>query len=622
MHYTYIFILLLQLDKMSYLKNKKVVVGVVASVAAGVGAWYCYNNYYNVKRIEERKGKKSKKNRKKNHKKKSSDSGNASASATGATATGIALILQDDGTPDLAAMKDGKTSEERQQYATALKDRGNALFKEKKYEDAIRFYNYAIELHEDPVFYSNISACYVSLGDLEKVVESSTKALQLKPDYSKALLRRASAYENMGRYQDAMFDISVLSLNGDFNASAIEPMLERNLNKQALRVLKDEMGIDPSVPQLEQPRTKQELPSNTSLASFFGIFKPETELPGYDENNEADTTLVKGLKELYGATQTGYVDADKLFTKALDLYKQQLPGDETLNHKAAIAYEYSGIFNFLKNDLTNSIEDLNKALELHPRVNTYIYLALTVADRGLSDEYSAYFDKAIVLDPKCSAVYYHRGQMHFINQEYEKAGKDFKKARECDEKNIFPYIQLACLAYRENQFSECEKLFEEARSKFPISPEVPNFYAEILADKGDIEHAVKQYDIAYRLETAQKKIHVGIAPLVGKATILARQPTAENFTMIAQLLEDACAQDPRSEQAKIGLAQLKLQLEQVDEAIELFEEAAKMARTVDEKLQAITFAEASKVQKRIRADPVVSKKVEETLANYQAQGMF
>lgn len=600
---------------MSYLKDRKVIVGTVAAVAAGVGAWYCYNNYYHVK--DEKKSKKSKKSKK--NKKKSTTT--TTTSSNDATATDI--ILSSDGTPDIQAMKTSSL-DERKKYAMALKDRGNALFKDKSFEDAIKYYNYAIELHEDPVFYSNISACYVSLGDLDKVVESSTKALKLKPDYSKALLRRASAYENMGRYQDAMFDISVLSLNGDFNGSAIEPMLERNLNKQALRVLKEEMGIDASVPQVEQPRTKQELPSNTSLASFFGIFKPETEIPGFDASLEADTTLVKGFKELYSATQTGYVEADNLFTKALDLYKQQLASSSTddLKHKAAIAYEYSGIFNFLKNDLANSVEDLNKAVELHPRVNTYIYLALTVADRGQGDEYSAYFDKAIALDPNCSAVYYHRGQMYFISQEYENAGKDFKKAKECDEQNIFPYIQLACLAYRENKFSECEKLFEEARSKFPIAPEVPNFYAEILADKGDIEQAVKQYDIAYRLETAQKKIHVGIAPLVGKATILARQPTAENFTLIAQLLEDACAQDPRSEQAKVGLAQLKLQLEQVDEAIELFEEAAKMARTVDEKLQAITFAEASKVQKRIRADPIVSKKVEETLANYQAQGMF
>lgn len=84
----------------------------------------------------------------------------------------------------------------------------------------------------------------------------------------------------------------------------------------------------------------------------------------------------------------------------------------------------------------------------------------------------------------------------------------------------------------------------------------------------------------------------------------------------------ACEKDPRSEQAKIGLAQLKLQQEEVDEAITLFEEAADLARSFDEKLQATTFAEATKIQKKIRADPIISAKIEETLAAYRAQGMI
>lgn len=600
---------------MALLKNRKAVVATVAAVATAAAAASAYYYYSNVRATTE----KSKKDKKKKNKKKKK----ATASEPATSDKAYLTINGDEEKPDMAAML-ASSEDQKKVYATALKDKGNALFKEKRFEDAIEFYNHAIKLHEDPVFHSNISACYVSLGDLDKVVESSTRALELKPDYSKALLRRASAYENMGRYQDAMFDISVLSLNGDFNGSSIEPMLERNLNKQALRVLKEDMGIDASVPQAEQPRERQELPSNTSLSSFFGIFKPETEIPAYDESNEADVTLVRGLKALYGATSDGYQLADECFAKAAKLYREQLPNnnDAAFKEKAATALEYLGIFDFLKNDLDNSEKNLKEALALHPRVNTYIYLALTMADRGQSEDYFSYFEKAIALDPNNAAVYYHRGQMYFITQNYEKAGEDFKKSKESDPKNIFPYIQLACLAYRENKMAECEKLFEEARKTFPTAPEVPNFYAEILADKGDIDEAVKQYNIAYRLESLQKQIHVGIAPLVGKATILARQPTPENFATISQLLEDACKADPRSEQAKVGLAQLRLQQEKVDEAIELFEEAAKMARTVDEKLQAITFAEATKVQKRIRADPVVSKKVEETLAAYQPQNMF
>ena len=201
---------------------------------------------------------------------------------------------------------------EKDRIAIALKDKGNELFRNKDFERALTFYNSALELKKDPVFYSNISACYVSLNQLDKVIEMSSKALELKPDYSKALLRRASAYESLERYDDAMFDLSVLSLNNDFSGASIEPMLERNLNKQALKVLKEKLesaasgsgsGSEPA--SLEQP-----LPSNTSMASFFGIFDPELEFDNFNPENEADVVLKRGLTELYGATKDGFTAAE------------------------------------------------------------------------------------------------------------------------------------------------------------------------------------------------------------------------------------------------------------------------------------------------------------------------
>lgn len=143
------------------------------------------------------------------------------------------------------------------------------------------------------MFYSNISACYISTGDLDKVVEYTTKALEIKPDHSKALLRRASANESLGNFTDAMFDLSVLSLNGDFDGTSIEPMLERNLNKQAMKVLNESLlknGDD---------KSSQILPSNTSLASFFGIFDPDLETSRVNTGSlldSASATLSEALQ--------------------------------------------------------------------------------------------------------------------------------------------------------------------------------------------------------------------------------------------------------------------------------------------------------------------------------------
>lgn len=533
------------------------------------------------------------------------------------------------GEPDMDRLR-GLPAPQRQAFAVQLKDKGNHFFTAKSFGDAIKYYQYAIELDpNDPVFYSNISACYISTGDLDKVVEYTTKALEIKPDHSKALLRRASANESLGNFTDAMFDLSVLSLNGDFDGTSIEPMLERNLNKQAMKVLNESLlknGDD---------KSSQILPSNTSLASFFGIFDPDLETSRVNTSSLVDSasaTLSEALQSLYSATSEGYLIADDLLTKATDEYHSLLRAnkeDRVIRENAALAFCYAGIFQFLKNDLLDAQALLQESINLHPTPNSYVFMALTVADKENSQEFFKFFQNAIDLDPEYPPTYYHRGQMYFILQDYINAKSDFQKAQSLNPGNVYPYIQLACLLYKQDKFSEAESLFNEAKLKFPILPEVPTFYAEILTDKGDFNPAIKQYDIAKRLEEVQKKIHVGIGPLIGKATILARQssqdPTQldeEKFNMAIELLTKACELDPRSEQAKIGLAQLELQMEKIDVAIKLFQESATLARTMDEKLQATTFAEAAKIQKRLRADPIISAKMEQTLANYRAQGMI
>ncbi|AGO10584.1 AaceriABR131Wp [[Ashbya] aceris (nom. inval.)] len=580
-------------------RNRTAIIATAAAGASAVGAYYYYQQLQRQSSSEASSDAtgssdvKSKKKKKRNNKKK--------------------YPVDQNGEPDLSGMATF-TEEQKEKYAMALKDKGNECFKDKRYEEAIKYYDCALKLKEDPVFYSNRSACYVPLNKLDKVVEDTTAALALKPDYSKCLLRRATANESLGNYADAMLDLSAVSLYGGYSSQTIEPVLERNMNKQAMQVLKQKLSGG----------EKHQLPSNTSLASFFGIFSPETSFENYDETSEADRTLLKGLRALYERKAGSYEVADEAFTAAAEKFTaahEANPEDATLKQKLAIALEHVGIFKFLKNEPLEAHNVLQKAVDLFPRPNSYIYMALIMADKGQADEYAQNFDKALELDPNSSAVYYHRAQMNFVTQQFDKAGKDFDKAKECDPNNIFPYIQLACLAYRENKFDDCETLFSEARRKFPTAPEVPNFYAEILSDKGDLDNALKEYEFARKLEDAQEGIHVGVAPLVGKATVLARQSSAGNFAEATKLFELACEKDPRSEQAKIGLAQLKLQQEEVDEAIKLFEEAADLARAFEEKLQATTFAEAAKIQKRIRADPIMSAKIQETLDAYRAQGM-
>lgn len=69
---------------------------------------------------------------------------------------------------------------------------GNLLFKASKFSEAFVTYNEGLE--NDPynaVLLCNRAACRSKLGQYEKAVEDCTTALNVRPSYSKARLRRA-----------------------------------------------------------------------------------------------------------------------------------------------------------------------------------------------------------------------------------------------------------------------------------------------------------------------------------------------------------------------------------------------------------------------------------------------
>ncbi|ELR18906.1 tetratricopeptide repeat domain containing protein [Acanthamoeba castellanii str. Neff] len=116
--------------------------------------------------------------------------------------------------------------EERVAAAMAEKDEGNRLHAQAKYKDAAAHYTQALRLapplHPSrAIFYANRAACRVAAGctpspeDYAEVIKDSTEALRIDPTYTKALVRRAQAYEGTDKLTDALKDFeAVLALDG------------------------------------------------------------------------------------------------------------------------------------------------------------------------------------------------------------------------------------------------------------------------------------------------------------------------------------------------------------------------------------------------------------------------
>ncbi|KAG2393713.1 hypothetical protein C9374_007244 [Naegleria lovaniensis] len=93
----------------------------------------------------------------------------------------------------------------------ALKEEGNKLLRNGKYQEAYDEYTKAIEI--DPknanlnaVLYCNRAAAATKLGKHEVAVKDATKAIELNDSYLKAYMRRGSSYIELEQYEDAMRD--------------------------------------------------------------------------------------------------------------------------------------------------------------------------------------------------------------------------------------------------------------------------------------------------------------------------------------------------------------------------------------------------------------------------------
>ncbi|XP_018413382.1 PREDICTED: tetratricopeptide repeat protein 1 [Nanorana parkeri] len=110
--------------------------------------------------------------------------------------------------------------EDRRKESTHLKEEGNELFKKADYVEAEDVYSRALQ--KCPAFYkkdrsvlfSNRAAARLKQDKQDLALIDCTKAIDLNPDYVRALLRRAELYEKTEKLDEAFADYkSVLNLD-------------------------------------------------------------------------------------------------------------------------------------------------------------------------------------------------------------------------------------------------------------------------------------------------------------------------------------------------------------------------------------------------------------------------
>lgn len=91
--------------------------------------------------------------------------------------------------------REASTVARRTRAVATARSNGNELFKAAKYSEASAAYGEGLD--HDPynsILLCNRAACRSKLGQFEKSVDDCNTALNIRPSYSKARLRRADCY--------------------------------------------------------------------------------------------------------------------------------------------------------------------------------------------------------------------------------------------------------------------------------------------------------------------------------------------------------------------------------------------------------------------------------------------
>ncbi|MBI9068943.1 MAG: tetratricopeptide repeat protein [Salinivirgaceae bacterium] len=302
---------------------------------------------------------------------------------------------------------------------------------------------------------------FLAKGNMNEAINSYSKAINFKPDFSKALINRAVAYTEIKEYNKAYADYDfVYNLNKNLGALYGRGISNYYLNK------------------LEQAQIDLELAKNSGFTDpgvFYFLGVVNFELENYSDaiefytlciNNKADYVNAyndrASAKRMVGDFEGAIDDYTKaiklnpnidfLYNNLASVYWKSGKLDQAiLNYSLAIRINtnYYMAFNNLasvkteKGDFEGAILDCNQAIKIKPEY-AYAYnnrgnakVKLEQFDVALAD-----FNKSIELKNDFAAAYLNRGICKELTRDFEGAVADWQKAYDLGIKKALNYIQF------------------------------------------------------------------------------------------------------------------------------------------------------------------------------------
>ena len=554
----------------SPLPKWQLALAVAAPVALGLGYMYYKNNTNNKPSSKSNRGK---------------SKGSSKENGTPATDKQISIDID---YPPKSTSEPETLLEKAQKY----KNEGNEQFKKGKYDEAIIQYNLAIEICPKEntevlaTFYQNRAAAYEQLKKYSAVKADCTKALELKPKYAKALLRRARAMEHCNDLESALEDVTAACILENFSNQTTILMADRVLKQ---------LGRQHAMEHLANK--KLIMPSKYFIKTYISTFPKDPVFVSLQNDN--DGNISQGLlKVLESVKEQNYDDVIPLCNEELDSSEPN-----TLLHRMEVLLTRA-TFYLLLGQHDAAIEDLgtiidNDSVSNGVKVNALIKRATLFMQLENPEKSFCDFKMAAELDPECGDIYHHRGQVNLLMENIDEAREDFRKAVELNPNFGVAFVQKCYADYRYGivkrdmeVIREAMKGFEQAVEKFPDCPECYTLYAQMLSETQDYQKADRYFAKAIEKDPTNATVHVhrGLLQLQWNADV----DKAVEYINKALLLDDKC------EYGYETLGTIEVQRGNLTEAIKLFDKALALGRTAMELTHIFSLRDAAKTQLTIK----------------------
>ena len=384
----------------------------------------------------------------------------------------------------------------------ALKEKGNSLFKQQKYEEAIKYYEKAIKLNNNiEVLYSNKGTCEKCLKQYRLAIRDYKKALEISPKNTKNLNRLASVYILVGELGEAKIT-QQKALNLEPNNSTYKSQMTT-----IETIIEDEAKMKEKISEEKFDEAEEickklieKVPEFTDLKlKYIEILLENVktlDALNFIQKSVSNEDKIKNPQFDYLTALTLYYDGqyDKA-KKQLNIIKSKnnmnIEDDKNSNDieqkLADLTKKVSEIESvktkanslFKEKKYEEAIQEYTKTLEFDPKnkkFNSLILANRSLCYQKLNKNTEALRDsnQSIKLNPFYARGYVKRGNVYMELKMFDDARADFQKAKELDPsvKDIEGYL------------NDAKRQAEKARKR--------DYYAILGIDRNATESEIKK----------------------------------------------------------------------------------------------------------------------------------